>query len=295
MSRLWLVILWLMGASAAQADVILLLSDDKPSILGVAQAIQSQYSGKTEVYSLNGQTSRIGDVVNAIQSSEKPSVVAIGLLAAQTAKQRLAGKLVVFSQVLNYEEADLVSPWMKGVSAMPSISRQFRTWKTLDPTLKRVGVIMSRPMREALADAQAAARQNGIELIEAIAGSDREALFALRQMAGKIQGLWIVPDSTILSAGTIREMVTVSVKHDIQVLSFSPALLRDGALLAATPDFADIARQVLGRLRQATAGGTIPGEGVIPLTSAILTINSRAAERFNLTISDRLRDSIRVE
>ena len=285
----------LLGAAVARADIVLLLSDDKPAVTGVAQAIQSAYPGKVETYNLRGNRNRSAEIVPAIQYSGKKQLVAVGLLAAQVAKQHPLAKQVVFCQVPDAEEADLVTPWMKGVSAIPALSKQFRIWKLLDPNLKQVGVFTSRGMKNLASEAQAAAKANNIELVHVEVSSDREASFALRKFTGKIQGLWLAPDSRILSSDLIRDVLSYSAKKDIGVLVFSPALLKEGGLLSASPNFNEIAHLVLKRLESAQNREDIPGEAILPLSAANMTINARVAKTLGLPLTARIMDVASVE
>lgn len=285
----------LLAAGAAHADIVLLLSDDKPSITGVAEAIQSAYPGKVETYNLHGNHNRSDEIVAAIQYSGKKQLVAIGLLAAQLAKRHPLAKQVVFCQVLNYEEADLVTPWMKGVSAIPSLPRQFHAWKLLNPNLKQVGVITSRNMKSLVREAQAAAKANDIDLVHAEVSSDREASFALRELAGKIQGLWLAPDSSILSRDVIRDTLSYSTRQGIGVLVFSPSLLKEGGMLSASPNLNEIAHLVLKRLHSAKNSEDIPGEAILPLSTANLTVNAAIAEALGLPLTARIKEIANVE
>lgn len=287
--------LLLLVAGQARAEMILLLSDAKPSLTGVAQAIQSMRTEKIEVYNLRGSHDQDAAVAAAIQNSEKRQVVAIGLPAAQLARQRLSGKQVVFCQVPNYEQFGLVTPWMKGVRAVPSISRQFRAWKLLDPTLQRIGVIASRNVKDLLREADLAAKANGIELLHAEVALDREVPRALEKMTGKVQGLWLAPDSSILSMIVIRETMSYSTKNRIQMLAFSPALLNEGALLSANPNLHEVARAVLERLQRAEGGNGVPGEAATALSSADISVNAKVAEELGLTMSDKFKEFINGE
>lgn len=280
----------------ARADIVLLLSDDKAPVVGVAKAIAAAYTEKIDTYNLGGNRGKEHDIVQSILSSSKRQVVAIGLLAAQVARERLYSKHVVFCQVLNFEEFDLVMPWMKGVSGIPSLPRQFAAWKTLDPALRRVGVITGKQTRYMLQEAETAARRNGIEIVHAEAASDRAILFAAQELVDrKIQGLWLAPDSRILSQRAILDLMSFSAKNNLEVLAFSPALLKEGALLGATPDFAEIATLVLDRLKKSNDAAGIPGEPIMPLTTARIVINSSAATRFGLSIPARLKEQVDVQ
>jgi len=287
--------LLLLVAGQAHADIVVLLSDGKPSLAGVAQAIQSMRTEKIEVYNLGGSHDQDARIAAAIQNSEKRQVVAIGLPAAQLARQHLNGKQVVFCQVPGYEQFGLVTPWMKGVRAIPSISRQFRAWKLLNPNLQRIGVIASRNMKDVLREAQVAAKANDIELLHAEVALDREVPPALEKMAGKVQGIWLAPDSSILSASVIREAMSYSTRNGIQMLVFSPALLNEGALLAATPNFNEVARAVMLRLQQAHGANGVPGEPAMALSSADISVNAKVAEELGLTMSDKFKEFINDE
>jgi ABC-type uncharacterized transport system substrate-binding protein len=283
--------------AGARADIIVLASDDKGAVAAATGALQGSYAGKVTVHNLAGSREREGDIVRAIKGSSVQQVVAVGLLAAQVARQRLDQKQVVFCQVLNIEEFDLVAPWMKGVSGVPSLYKQFAAWKSLDPGLRRIGLITGRHASYMVSEAQAAARSLGLELVHVAVSSDRAVLSALQELRERrIQGLWLAPDSTILSQRAILDVMANSVRHNLPVLAFSPALLKEGALLAATADTREIASMTLERLKRATPGAdSMPGEALEPLSGARITISAAAAARFNLTVPAKLREQADVQ
>ncbi len=295
---LWLLcLLPLLLAGAARADIIVLASDDKGAVAAATGALQAAYGARVTTYNLGGSRVRETDIVKAIKASPVQQVVAVGLLAAQVARQRLDEKQVVFCQVLNVEEFALVAPWMKGVSGIPSLTRQFAAWKALDPALRRIGLITGRHASYMVAEAQQAARALGLELDHMAVASDRAVLPALQELRERrIQGLWLAPDSTILSQRTIFDVMAYSVRHNLPVLAFSPALLKEGALLSATADTREIASITLERLRRPGSGGNaVAGDALEPLTEARITVNAAAAARFGLTITPKLKEQADVQ
>lgn len=291
-----LFLLLALVAHAAHADIILLLSDDKPSVMGVAKAISAAYGEKVEIHNMLGSRRLENDIAQAIQNSGTRQVVAIGLLAAQLARQRLQSKQVVFCQVLNFEEFDLVTPSMKGVSGIPSLSAQFAAWKLLDPGLKRIGVITGKQAHYMVQEAEAAARRNGLEIVHVEVPSDRAVPLAAQELyEKKIHGLWLAPDSSILSQRAILDVMSYSVKNNLQVLAFSPALLKEGAVLSATPDFTEIARLVLDRLKKTADASTLSGDAITPLATARIVVNGSAASRFGLSIPAKLKEQADVQ
>ncbi len=283
--------------AAARADLIVLASDDKGAVAVATRALQAAYGGRIELHSLGGSRAREAEIVQAVRASVVPQVVAVGLLAAQVARQRFSGKQVVFCQVLNVEEFKLVAPWMKGVSGIPSLARQFGAWKQLDPGLRRIGVVTGPNARYMVEQAELAARALGLEVDHVQVASDRAVLPALQELRERrIQGLWLAPDSAILSQRTIQDVMAYSVRNNIEVLAFSPALLKEGALLSATADLDDIAQLVLERLRRAgPSAQQLAGEALSPLPGARISISAQAAARFGLAIPPKLKEQANVQ
>lgn len=293
--RYLLILLLMMVSGAARADIILLLSDEKTPVMGVADAIRASYGEKIETYNLKGSHAQESQIAQAALNSNTQQVVAVGLLAAQLARQRLQSKQVIFCQVLNVDEFDLTTPSMKGVSGLPSLNRQFMVWKTLDPDLRRIGVIVGSQTHSMLEEAEDAARRNGLEIVRVEASSDRAVLFAAQDLLDKkIQRLWLAPDSSILSQRAILDLMAWSVKNNVQVLAFSPVLLKEGALLGASADYADIAHLVLERLKKAANSPVIPGDQITSLSTARIVISSGAAARFGLVIPAKLKEQADV-
>lgn len=284
----WLAAL-MAGCSMLQPSpapgIAILLSDRSPAFVGVQREIEKKYSQRIENYYLGGSEAANSAVHKKIQSSDISRVIAIGLPAAQVARG-LSGKRVVFCQVFNYEDTDLATAWMKGVAATTPVDEQFRVWKQLSPRLKRVGVITGKNLRGLMEEAQAAARENGLELVHVEVRSDKETLYAYKQLVPKIQGLWLVPDNRVLSRDVIRDVMAHSVREGKQVAVFSHQLLALGGLVSAESGYADIAEQVLERLKPAHRDSGAP---VAPLTQATIRINTVMARRLNLTLPRTLQ------
>jgi ABC-type uncharacterized transport system substrate-binding protein len=270
--------------------IAILMSDRSPAFTGVQREIEKRYSQRIENYYLGENEGANSAVQKRIQSSDITQVVAIGLPAARMA-HGLAGKRAVFCQVFNHEDTDLATSWMKGVAATPPANEQFRAWKLLSPRLKKVGVITGRNLRGLMDDARLAARENGLELVHVEVRSDKETLYAYKQLAPKIQGLWLVPDNRVLSREIIRDVMAHSVKEGKQVAAFSHQLLSLGGLLSAESSYADIAEQVLLAVGSGQKDTGVP---VSPLTNATIRINSIMASRLNLKLPAALRGMIYV-
>ncbi len=268
--------------------ISILLSDSSAAFVGVQREIGKRATQPIQTYTLGDDESAYAAVQKKIQSSAPRVVVAIGLPAARVARS-LTGKKVIFCQVFNYEDSDLVTPWMKGVSATAPVHDLFRTWKELFPELEKVGVITGNNLSGLMTEARVAARQSRITLVQAEVRSDKQMLYSYKRLSPSIQALWLVPDNRVLSRDVIRDMMAYSVKEGKQVAVFGHKLLDLGGLISTETSYADIAEQVLTRVTQSQQNSGVPGEPVIPLTKAFIRINTVMATRLNLKIPRTLK------
>jgi len=270
-------------------NLVVLQSDKSAAFAQVAKEIAKQWKGPIEIYRLDGNPNASAEIQSKLKLPNNQVIIAIGMPAALMAR-KLSGKKVIFCQVFNYEDFDLVTPWMKGVSAVPPIRQQFRAWKKLDPSLTRVGVITGRRLDGLLREAQAAAKENHIQLSHVEVGSDLEMLRAFKRLSPRVQALWLVPDNRVLSREVLRDLLSFSYKQGKQVLAFNAQLLPLGGIMSAEGNHSDIAEQVLGRVRQTAEGKEmISGAAIAPLTKLDIKINPAVARRFGLTVPAELK------
>lgn len=267
--------------AASPPGLIVLQSDESRAYADVTQAIVARWKGKVEVHQINPYLEVDEETQARVQSSPKQFVVAVGLPAARHAR-RLAGKKVVFCQVFNYEQAKLVTPWMKGVSALPPLGEQFRAWKNLSPDLSVVSVITGKGLQGLVRDAAAAAKDNGILLRHIEVNSDLELRYAFERTSPEIKALWLVPDNRVLSREVLRDVLTLGQKRKAQVLVFNEQLLPLGGILSVDSSADDIAEQVLSRVSQASRGEAIPGPDVTPLTKLNMRFNPAMIKQLGL-------------
>lgn len=270
------------------SGIAILLSDSSSAFVGVEREIVKRTTQPVKTYILDDNESTYAAVQKKIQTSAQPVVVAIGLPAARVARS-LTGKKVIFCQVFNYEDPNLVTPWMKGVSATAPVHELFRTWKELFPGLDKVGVITGRNLNGLMKEARVAARQSRITLVHAEVRSDKQMLYSYKRLAPRVQALWLVPDNRVLSTDVIRDMMAYSVKEGKQVAVFGHQLLDLGGIISAETSYANIAERVLMRVTQSEQNAGVPGVSVIPLTKAVIRINTVMAMRMNLKIPKRLQ------
>jgi ABC-type uncharacterized transport system substrate-binding protein len=257
--------------------VTILVSDDLPAYSGVAAELATRLSDRPVIINLRGDSDSSAVPPELFGQTDKRRVVAIGPIAAQVAA-RVTARQVVFCQVFNYRGLGLGAKKTRGVSFLPPAEPQFRAWKKLDPGLQRAGVITGPGHEALIAEARKAARHYGIKLIHRTVHTDKGMLYDFKRLTPEIQGLWLLPDDRILSRRVLREIMSYSVKHQLQVVVFHPELLRLGGLMSVSSIEADVAEQVIAALHVLSrhVGGT--DNGLLPLKQVRIEVNPRAAE-----------------
>lgn len=269
----------------------IVLTQEIPAFADVADELLRRLDSEhVTVHDLGGRPAEAGRVLAELKAANPDRVVAIGLLAATVAKE-LEGTPVVFAQVYNYTDNDLISPHSKGVSFLPPFDRQLETWRALSPTLRHVGVITG-PGQEGLVDEiRRAAGDEGLELSVRTAQTDQEALFNFKRLTTEIQGLWLLPDNRILSPTVVREIMSYAAKHRIQVVVFGRNLLGLGALMSIEASHADVAERVLERFEAVSENGDLRGPDMLPLTDMRVRVNQEVARHLDLVVPEQLASS----
>ena len=211
-------------------------------------------------------------------------IAAIGPDALALAQQRFIGADIVYCQVLDSGPDANASgtQTILSVAAMPPLELQFAAWAALDPKLEAIGLITSASYAAEHTEVAAAAAAIGARLDHRISNSDRETLYTFRRLAPEIDGLWLAPDSTILSAAVIGEMLDLAAELDIGVLVFNEGLLARGGLISVLAPAEHVAVQVveaLEAIRSRTAD-SLPRE--IPLSEGVVHVNPEVVAALGL-------------
>jgi len=192
-------------------------------------------------------------ILRSINDSESGAVVAIGLRAAQSSVA-MSNSPVVFSQVFNHQDHDLLNANSRGVAALAPLDAQLAAWKKVDPTITRIGLIIGEGHDELITTAEVAAARHDIELHIRIAHSDQETLYFFRRMIRDIEGFWLFPDNRILSARVLKQMLDDANRQQVPVVVPNESMLQMGAAISISTVAADIAETIAKVVRKIQAG-----------------------------------------
>lgn len=245
----------------ALPPIAIVLTSSQPAYLDVAAELAGHFENHT-VYDLSDESLPPVAILRSINDSDSVAVVAIGLRAAQSSVS-MSDSPVVFSQVFNHQEHELLKENSRGVAALAPMEAQLAAWKQVQPGIRRIGIIVGEGHDELLQSAQVAAEKYQIDLDVRIAHSDQETLYLFRRMLRDIDGFWLLPDNRILSARVLTEMVEDANRHNVSVVVPNESMLQIGAAISISTVAADIAETIANVLRRIQAGEI---EQVPPIT-----------------------------
>jgi putative ABC transport system substrate-binding protein len=165
-----------------------------------------------------------------------------------------------------------------GVGILPAPERYLELFKAIGA--RRVGIVHD-PARTGhyLKRARAAAQQSGIALVVREVRSPQETAARLEQMQGAVDALWMLPDSTAVTAETLEAFSRFSLRHKVPVVTFSEQYLAKGAAVSLDIDRTDLGRQAG---EQANALLAHPGARSTTLDARKLQLHANGAVARNL-------------
>jgi putative tryptophan/tyrosine transport system substrate-binding protein len=221
------------------------------------------------------------DITRIIREEHPRLVIAVGDRALEVAeKQRTIPVLYMMALHAKPHPRGAVS----GVGMLFDPARYLAVFDSLG--CKRIGVVCDPAKSGAyLKRAQLAARRNGCELVVREVHSPKETPAMLDSLRGKVDALWMLPDSTAVSPETTEAYFLFSQGERVPLVSFAEFYLSMGGAVALGIDRFDIGKQ-LGAMAQNALDGT-PVEDMAPQgpRRVVLRVNDLVLRRLKLSLA----------
>lgn len=240
------------------------------------------------IYDLKGDTEESKRVIQAIRNREqKPQLIlAIGVLAATLAKDQFADIPVIFCMVINHERFNLRGANITGISSEASLEDQFTLLREILGLRKNVGVIYDpKKTGKIISDAINVAKKFEINLLKREVSSEREVDAALKDIINDIDALWIIPDGTVITKDSLDAILKNTLKKRLPTFCTSNALVKAGALISISPDYAYTGFQAAQLAQTLLNNQTITSLGIKQPDKLKLTINTHVAEMIGINLS----------
>lgn len=268
--------------AAAAGEVILLRATGPGPQAAAIAGFTSAYRGRVTEITVGGTSA--GRLMREIAVRRPDAVVAVGLSSALFARDQLPGIPIVYCAVQDPARHDLSGDWITGVSARVPLGQELALLRTASPAVRRVAVFYGQATGAAFAaEARAAAREAGLELIEVPLANLSELANRARESARRADALWMPADPTVAASEPFRFLLELSLERRIPFFAFSDALVRAGALAAVIPDYAAAGAQAAGAVRRLEAGERV--RDIPPMVvGGRLVVNAATARAIGLDL-----------
>ena len=292
------LLLW--ASPIAAAEVALLKSTDAPAWRPAIDALKRGIAAHAVTeYDFRGDRNEAERVLAALRA--RPILlVAFGPLAAQAARETAPDSMLVYCMVQDPGRAGLLNNVnASGVSFTTPIKNQLAAFRLVYPRGVRIGVVHG-PEESVVKLVQEAEKSAGVVRLLVLSrpvANGRDVPQALRSLLKgdeTMDALWIPPDPLLLGDETRRFLLSEALKAGKPVLSFSPALVTEGALVSSGPDLESIGEQAADLVNRIAAGDR-SARGSLLVPRAELVINKKIADKLRIEIpADALRAASRI-
>lgn len=229
-----------------------------------------------------------------VRDKDSELVFTMGTDALSLVKDEFGDLPVIFTFVLNPDvvmgsDWDSHSPNFYGISMNAPAEDQFSVMKQIKPGLKRIGVIYDpKKTQDVIDNGKAAAVRLGITLEAVPISSGPQFIDALSEMGGRIDALWMVPDTTAITQASIEYMFRYSQQKSLPIIGISEKYVKNGALFSLSFDSEDMGRQA-GKLTMKLLKGKGNDKARLQKPRSLkLAINERVARKLKFKVPKKL-------
>ncbi len=149
-----------------------------------------------------------------------------------------------------------------------------RELKKLFPDKSRLGVLVNPSNggpdpRELLSGGE----REGFAVTIAECRGPEQLVSTFVSLKEQVDFVWILPDSTLYNATTVKPLIMASLKKRLPIIGFSLSFVRSGAAIGVYPVYREVGRQTAAMIRQRFAGTAYVGEQ--PVKSVEVAVNER--------------------
>ena len=236
----------ILSGNAQAEDIAILKSADIAAYSEAIEAFKQALSPSFNVaweFDLQGDMAKGRSLARRIRASQAHVVLAVGLKAALAAKLEILDIPVIMCLVLDPEKYALPTRNMVGLSLQIPFDQQLKPLQALIPKLSRIGVLFDPEKTQGQRDQlEHQANSLGITVISQEVHSEQDVSLALKLLKKKVDALYLLPDSTVLTENTLDFLVSSTLESHIPLIGFSAGLVRSGAVSGTYLNYADLGR-----------------------------------------------------
>jgi putative ABC transport system substrate-binding protein len=285
MRRLVLLILalaTLLPSLASGYDVLVLQSRRDPGYAEVLKGFHDGVNPSERIIVLSDYAEV--DVARIVREDRPKVILAVGDAALTTAR-KVRNTPVVAVMSLGIHNRKNSQSNLSGIGMFAPPERYISLFKTMKAG--RVGVIHN-PARSGwyLQLAHKAAAAEGIELVVREVSTPRETIEELSTLAGKVDALWMLPDTTAVTRETTEAYFHFGQQHSVPVVSFAANYLGLGAAAVIELDRVAMGAQADAMINSLLNGTAIDGIQLAFPKRTTSKTNPGVLKHFGLSFND---------
>lgn len=260
---------------------------------GIIDTVQGQ-DIEIRVESAQGSPTIAAQIASKFANQKPDILVGVGTISAQSLLKYINNQniKIVFSSVTDpvgsnlVKNLDLPDNHITGVSNFVSLKPQLEIFKSLQPNLKRLGIIYNPGETNSVSIIEKltlACKEYGITLVKQTAAKTADVPQAAVKLANTVDAIFISNDNTALSS--IQSVIRAAQTVKIPVYVSDTDVVELGALAALGPNQYDLGVQtgkIINKILEGTDINTIPIQ--FPIETD-LYINLEAAYKADITVN----------
>jgi putative ABC transport system substrate-binding protein len=207
---------------------------------GIQEVVKAQYpDARFDPQNANGEMSTASSIAQKFKSENVTLAVGIATPTAQALVNTIKDRPVIYSAVTDPVAAGLIASTKKGeknvtgISDMTPVRAQIELLNRIKP-IKTLGHVYASSEANAVSLASIArqvCKEMGIKFVETTVSNSAEVKQAVQAIAGRVDGIYISNDNTVVSA--LAAVTSVAQKNKIPVMSADPSSAETTPVLAA--------------------------------------------------------------
>lgn len=264
---------------------------------GIQEVVLADFPGaRFDLQNANGEMSTASSIAQKFKSEGVTLAVGIATPTAQALVNALKDVPVIYSAVTDPVDAGLIQSTEKGekkvtgISDMTPVKAQIELLNRLKP-IKTLGHVYTSSEANAVslaAIARNVCKEMGIKFVETTVSNSAEVKQAVQTIAGRVDGIYISNDNTVVSA--LAAVASVAKKHKVPVMSADPSSAKATPVLAAWGfDYYKMGKatgRLVVRILKGEKPADIPTIFMTDASDVDLLINLDVAEELGLTFPE---------
>jgi putative ABC transport system substrate-binding protein len=234
------------------------------------------------------------DVTKKIRRISPDIVLAVGMEALARVKA-LHNIPIVYLMALNPHAIVSEGGNITGVSMNIPPEKQLYLFREALADLKTIGLVYDPANTGYLVEkAQGEAKRVGITLITRQVRRSMDVPVAIKDMRGKIDAFWMLPDVTVVTPETVEFLLLFSLENTIPVLTFAEKYVEFGALMSIGIDSFDLGVQAGEMANAILSGRNVAHVPRVDARKPVLSINLKVAGKMGINIDEKMVRKARV-